>query len=314
VFIIERLLPLLFQTFDRYIHTMKTQSSMLPVEFLRQMYATDLHIAMYNRQTELKYLQRLIVGLMPIVTPNFIYDCQGSRHFLRELCVGQIVIDGIDVTCQPDTINRLFHLYFTMANQRRHVHSNENFVHHIDQEHVELLTHFCTIEDTSYKNRLALNSTDVFHEKELMNQFRRVLERHGSLSLATVYLLLSDILNDIPLASDILVRKKIYQRLKHIDDRETYIVLSHDDRFIDSIRKLIYDELYVSIDETNVDNNNNKQLDIQLTFSILSQFHCRIYELLQDKYQQCFLPSDEHFLYICGHRMDSPDYCMLANK
>ena len=33
---------------------------------------------------------------MPIVTPKFIYDCRGSRHFLRELIVGQILIDGID--------------------------------------------------------------------------------------------------------------------------------------------------------------------------------------------------------------------------
>jgi hypothetical protein len=55
-------------------------------------------------------------------------------------------------------------------------------------------------------------------------------------------------------------------------------------------------------------------LDVQYTFTLLSRFHCKIYELVEEKYQRCFLTSDEHFLYICGRRMDSPDYRITEKK
>ena len=117
-FIHDRLLPLIFQTCDRYIQTQKKNPSLSEADFLRSMYGDDLHIAMFNRQSELKYLKRLITDLMTIITPKFISQCQGSRHFLRELFVSQVLISSIDNICHPTTINRLFHLYFTTALQR----------------------------------------------------------------------------------------------------------------------------------------------------------------------------------------------------
>ena len=171
---------------------------------------------------------------------------------------------------------------------------------------------------TLHKNQLSLDLTDVMYEKELMNQFSRVLDRHGSLGLLSIYLSLSDILNDIPLASDILVRKKIYQRLKRIEGRylnpenpDVYLIISNpydpNDTLIDNIKRLINEDLHLSIEE-------NRPLDIQNTFQLLSQFHCKIYELVAEKYQHCFLTSDEHFLYVCGKRMDSTDYRLSDGK
>ncbi|CAF2681343.1 unnamed protein product [Rotaria sp. Silwood2] len=321
VFIAERLIPLMFQTCDRYIHTKEVHSSSDSIEFLRKMYKDDLHIAMYNRRSELKYLKSLMLNLMPIIAPKFIYECKGSRHFLCELFVCQILMDGIDAICQPDTLNRLFHLYFTTAIQRRQTNNIKIKITNESNAYVEILSHFCAMNGSLHKNKLALELTDVMYEKELMSQFSRVLDRHGSLGLLSIYLTLTDILNDIPIATDILVRKKIYQRLKRIDERylnplnsDACIIISNpyndEDTLIDEIKYLIYHELEESIkDEKEKKSNDfNKSFNIQQTFTLLSRFHCKIYELIEEKYQRNFLTSDEHFFYICGRRMDSPDY------
>jgi hypothetical protein len=143
-----------------------------------------------------------------------------------------------------------------------------------------------------HKNRLALELTDVMYEKELMNQFSRVLDHHGSIGLLSIYIALSDVLNDIPLASDILVRKKLYRRLKHIDERYLNPVNSDG---------------YIMINNPN-ENGTRQVFDVQQIFPVLSRFHCKIYELIEEKYQRAFLTSEEHFFYICGQPMDSPDY------
>ncbi|CAF3732398.1 unnamed protein product [Adineta steineri] len=329
-FVLERLLPLIFQTCDRYIQTVKInspdESQNSTTDFLKKMYKNDLHVAMYNRQSEIKYLKRLILDLMPIITPKFIYECKGSRHFLSEVIACQILIDGIDAICEPNTLNRLFHLYFTTAIQRRN--GLLNVPNTPTSPSVELLTRFCSMNGPIHKNQLALELTDVMYEKELLNQFSRVLDRHDSIGLLSIYVTLSDTLNDIPSASNILVRKKIYQRLKHIDERylnpktsDGFVSISnpHDpnDTLIDDIKTLIYNDLAESIKEENEENKSDiapKTFDVQHTFTLLSRFHCKIYELVEEKYQRCFLTSDEHFLYICGKRMDSPDYKMKAQN
>lgn len=280
-------------------------------------YKNDLHIAMYNRQSEIRYLKRLILDLMPLITPKYLYECKGSRHFLSELVTCQILIDGIDAICEPATINRLFHLYFTTVIQRRNGILNNPSVFTSDKS-VELLTHFCTMNGPLHKNKLALELSDVMYEKELMSQFSRVLDRYGSIGLLSIYITLSDVLNDIPSASNVLVRKKIYQRLKNLDERylnplniDSYVNINNPndetDTLISDIKSLIYNDLEQSLE-------NTEQFDIQQTFTLLSHFHCKIYELVEEKYQRCFLTSDEHFLYICGRRMDSPDYRIHQQK
>ncbi|CAF3355821.1 unnamed protein product [Rotaria socialis] len=327
-FVLERLLPLIFQTFDRYIQLVKLQphdESQSSTDFLKNLYKNDLHIAMYNRQSEIKYLKRLILDLMPIITPKFVYECKGSRHFLSELISCQILIDGIDAICEPDTLNRLFHLYFITIIQRRNSLSNTP-VNPPEEPSVELLTRFCSMNGPLHKNKLVLELTDVMYEKELLSQFSRVLDRYGSVGLLSTYLTLSDILNDIPSASNVLVRKKIYRRLRNIDERylstknaDAYISISNpcdpNDTLIDEIKDLIYNHLEESIneDDEKSDNSTNR-LDVQHTFTLLSRFHCKIYELVEERYQQCFLSSDEHFLYMCGRRMDSPDYKIIEQN
>ena len=328
-FILERLLPLIFQTFDRYIHFIKLnphdefQSSS---DFLQKLYQNELHIAIYNRQSELKYLKRLILDLMPIAAPKFIYECKGSRHFLTELIACQILLDGIDAICKPDTINRLFHLYFITVIQHRNLNLNMNM--NRSDVSVELLSRFCTMNGPIHKNKLSLELRDIIHDKKLLNQFSRVLDRHGSIGLLSIYVALSDILNDIPSASNVSVRKKIYRRLKNIDEcylnpnnSDAYVSISNpydcDDTLIDWIKNLIYNNLEKSIYEENDEDMSNQlddTFDIQYTFSLISRFHCKIYELVEEKYQQCFLTSDEHFLCVSGRRMDSPDYKIIEQK
>jgi hypothetical protein len=318
---------LIFETCNRYIDTKEKYSSDDSINFLEKMYKTDLHIAMFNRRTELKYLKQLVTDLMPIITPRFISECKGTRHFLLELFVCQILIDGIDIICQPNTLNRLFHLYFTTAIQRRHANMISKSQNPSDIS-VEILSHFCAMNGSLHKNRLALELTDVMYEKELTNQFSRVLDRHGSLGLLSIYLTLTDVLNDIPLASDILVRRKIYQRLKHIDERylnsnkpEAYIIISNpynnEDTLLNDIKNLIYHDLEESIDDENEKQKSDvmkKVFNVNQTFTLLSRFHCKIYELIEEIYQRGFLTSDEHFLYVCGRRMDSPDYQIMQQK
>jgi hypothetical protein len=278
------------------------------------MYKDDLHIAMYNRQSELKYLKNLVLNLMPILTPKFIFECKGTRHLLCELFVSQILIDGIDTICQPNTLNRLFHLYFTT----RQLNIIPNPTKPSDT-YVEILSDFCVMNGILHKNRLALELTDVMYEKELMNQFSRVLDHHGSIGLLSIYIALSDVLNDIPLASDILVRKKLYRRLQHIDERylnpvnsDGYIMINNpydkEDTLIDEVKNLIYHDLEESINNDENENGTRQVFDVQQIFPVLSRFHCKIYELIEEKYQRAFLTSEEHFFYICGQPMDSPDY------
>lgn len=278
------------------------------------MYKSDIHLALYNRRTELKYLRELFLDLMPILIPKSLSEYKGSRHFLRELFTCQIIIQGIDSFCQPETLNHLFHLFFTTLNQPS---SNEISSNPSDLS-VEILSHFCAMNGQLHKNNLALELTDIMYEKELMSQFSRILDRHGSLGLLSIYLSLSDFLNDIPLASDLLVRKKIYQRLKHIDERylnpqqsDTYLLISNpcdaNDQLINDIKHLIYHDLEESIEQ-------EKTFDVQHAFALLSRFHCKVYELIEEKYQREFLNTDEHFYYICGKRMDSPEYRILDQK
>ncbi|CAF0935974.1 unnamed protein product [Adineta steineri] len=319
-FITERFLPLILQTYDRYIHTREKMSVNNSVDFLRTMYKDDLHIAMYNREAELKYLKNLVSNLMPIITPEFISKCQGTRHLLCEIFVSQILLDSIDALCQPNILNRLFHLYFTTAIERRQL-NNITDSDEQSKSYVEILSHFCAMNGILHKKQLTLELTDVMYEKELTNQLSRVLDHHGSLGLLSIYITLSDLLNDIPLASDILVRKKLYQRLKHIDERylnpihsNTYVIISNfydkEDTLIDDVKNLINYDLAESIN----DDINKKNFNVQQAFTLLSRFHCKVYELIEEKYQREFLASDEHFLYICGPRMDSRDYRSMDKK
>ena len=311
-FILNRLFPLLFQTCHRYIQTRETLSTTDSAEFLRQMYKSDLHLALYNRRTELKYLKELLVDLLSVLTSKSLSEYKGSRHFLRELFACQICIQGIDNFCRPETINRLFHLFFTTLNQPSSSSSSNEISSNLSESSVEILSHFCAMNGQLHKNHLALELTDVMYEKELMSQFSRVLDRHGSVGLLSIYLSLTDFLNDIPLASDLLVRKKIYQRLKHIDERylnphlsDTYILISNprdpNDQLINKVKHLIYHDLQESIEHEGT-------FDVQQAFTLLSKFHCKVYELIEERYQREFVHSDEHFYYVCGKRMDSPDY------
>ena len=129
------------------------------------MYKDDLHIAVYNRQSELKYLKRLVLNLLPIITPEFVDECEGSRHFLCELFVCQMLINGIDSICQPNVLNRLFYLYFTNINQHRQMPKTQT-----SNVEVEMLSHFCAMNGALHKNNLVLELKDVMYEKELLNQ------------------------------------------------------------------------------------------------------------------------------------------------
>lgn len=283
-------------------------------DFLRRIFSNDLHIAMHNRQSELQYLKRLVLDLMPLISPKSLYECKGARHFLRELIVCQILLDGIDIVCQPDTLNRLFHLFFTNAIQRRSM--PETPWKPPEPPFVELLTDFCSRNGPLHKNRLALELTDVMYEKELLNQFSRVLDRYRSVGLLSIYVTLSDLLNDIPSGSNLIVRKKIFNRLKAIDDRylnpentDGFVNLNNgDDRIVDELKAFLNGHLQKSIE------NEGEPFDVQMTFNLLSRLHCKIYDLVAENYQRYFLPSDEHFHYICGRRMDSPDYRMIEQK
>ncbi|CAM4770075.1 unnamed protein product [Rotaria magnacalcarata] len=317
-FITERLLPLIFQTCDRYIHIRETHSFNDSTEFVRKMYKVDLHIVMHNRQSELNYLKRLVISLMPIIAPKLIYNCKAARHFLCELLACQILIDGIDAVCQPNTLNRLFYLYFTNAIQRRQGNSKPKPPTESNAA-VEILSHFCATNGSLHKNKLAIDFTDVMYEKELMSKFSIVLDRHGSLGLLSIYLTLTDILNEIPTATDVLVRRKIYDRLKRIDERyldpakpDTYIIISNpyneQDTLTDELKHFIYHTLEPHIGDENQLDAVKKPFDIQQTFTLLSKFHCKIYELIEEKYQRNFLSSDEHFYNICGQQMNSPNY------
>ena len=312
-FVLQRLLPFACHTCDRYLQNLE-RGSLSSSEFLKKIYGKDLHIAMFSRSSELKYLKRLVLDLMPLVTPKFLYECKGARHFLREVVVCEILLDGIDVICLPETLNRLFHLYFTTAIHRR---TSLDLPPPVSGDlSVELLAHFCEMNGPLHKNQLALELTDVMYEKELFNQFSRVLDRHGSIGLLSIYVTLSDLLNDIPSASNVLVRRKISQRLKAIDERylnplnaDAFVnVAPLDDPLIRAVKDLIYGHLENSLED------NASPFDLQQTFALLSRFHCKIYELVEEKYQRCFLNSDEHFLYICARRMDSPDYRMIEQK
>ena len=324
-FISDRLLPLLFQTGDRYIRMREEHladgSTPSSNAFLRKMYADDLHVAMYNRHTELNYLKQLLTSLMPLVTPKFIYGCEGSRHFLRELVACQILLDGIDAMCQPDTLNRLIHLYFTTALQRRHTPASVP-VESSPSSSVEILQHFCATNGSVHKSQLALDLTNVLREEELKGPFSRVLDQHGSLGLLSIYMTLTDVLCDMPLANNVLVRKKIHQRLKHVDERylnprrpETYLAISNpydkEDTLVADLQTLIYNDLEGSLEEAEP---VRKPFDVQQAFPVLSRFHCKIYELVEEKFQRNFLKSDEHFLSITGRRMDSPDYQAAERK
>ncbi|CAF1243114.1 unnamed protein product [Rotaria magnacalcarata] len=323
-FITERLLPLIFQTCDRYIHIRETHSFNDSTEFVRKMYKDDLHIVMHNRQSELNYLKRLVISLMPIIAPKLIYNCKAARHFLCELLACQILIDGIDAVCQPNTLNRLFYLYFTNAIQRRQGNSKPKPPTESNAA-VEILSHFCATNGSLHKNKLAIDFTDVMYEKELMSKFSIVLDRHGSLGLLSIYLTLTDILNEIPTATDVLVRRKIYDRLKRIDERyldpakpDTYIIISNpyneQDTLTDELKHFIYHTLEPHIGDENQLDAVKKPFDIQQTFTLLSKFHCKIYELIEEKYQRNFLSSDEHFYNICGQQMNSPNYGNIKHR
>ena len=296
---------------DRYISHFNEFSpeQISSSEFLRRVFGNDLHICMVNRQSEVNFLKRLVLDLMPLISPKSLYECKGARHFLRETLVCQILLDGIDIVCQPETLNRLFHLFFTNAIQRRL--NGEAPWKPAEKPFVEFLKDFCSRNGPLHKNRLALELTDVMYEKELLNQFSRVLDRHGSIGLLSIHVTLSDLLNDIPSASNILVRKKIFNRLRLIDER--YLNPSNADGFVqingqDELKDFLYGSLAKSLEE------ENAPFDIQSAFHLLSRLHCEIYELVEEKYQRYFFSSDEHFLYICGRRMDSPDYRMIEQK
>lgn len=282
-------------------------------EVFRRIYKNEIHLAMLNRRSEKKYLKSLLRELTSILVPKSVQESKATRNFVENLLISQIVIDGIEKICEPKVLNRIFHLFFTKAVERRNSKKPEEIRRKI--ELVEILEHFCSMNGPLHKNELSLDLTDVIYEKELLNQFSRVLDRNGSIGLISVYVTISDLLNEIPSATTSLVRRKIHQRLKNIELRyfdpkniDAFVdVRSNNEDFIRNFNVFLTENFEKTVDD-------EKNFDLSSVFGTLSRFHCRIYELVEKHYYQDFLNSDEHFLYVCGRRMDSPDYRIVEQK
>uniref|UniRef100_A0A7N9APJ1 Sorting nexin 14 n=1 Tax=Mastacembelus armatus TaxID=205130 RepID=A0A7N9APJ1_9TELE len=199
-------------------------------------YGADLHVALYSRKDELRYLRKLTEMLFPYVMPPKATDCRSLALLLREVMAGSVILPTMDFMADPVSTSGLC-LMFNLCLQPEPATEPPSAL-------VPFLQRY---EDVSNKKPsvLKLELKEIRKQQDLLFRFMNFLKQEGAVHLLQFCLTVEEFNNKIlsPELTDPELRH-LHGEVRQI--HETYCLdesvdkISFDPIIVEEIRRKIF--------------------------------------------------------------------------
>lgn len=145
------------------------------------------HIALNSRQHELAYLRQISKRILPLLLPNHVLKCRMSMELIEEIFVNKLLLKGLDIIAEPDSINKILTKIFE---------SNEPVDNSLQAKkhlQVQVLKHWCMMNGCIYKSIKAPPLKEIVENNELLHHFIGYMNSINSIAILQLYLSLSKI-------------------------------------------------------------------------------------------------------------------------
>lgn len=252
-------------------------------------YGSDLHLAVYNRSCELRYLHSLSERLLPLLLPPKYLQCRSFTYLIQEILSSTILLSIMDIAADPDIINYLLLIIFEKTPMVHYPPSS--------RPDVLLLEHFVLSVPPRHLTRLSELCTENPTQQSYLYPLMRFMKKEGTIGILQFCLAADD----------------FSTRLLNPDLNEEDIKLLHQEA------KKLYD-IYMAPD--GVDRLDFSQEIVEQFQSVVNGPYCRILDLQKteplykaheyafsvlEKHIGLFCESEEYFEHVCGQKMKNSD-------
>lgn len=143
------------------------------------------HFALVSRRHELLYLRQLSKKILSLLLPPHILKCRISIELIEEIVVNKLLLKGLDIIAEPDSINKILIKIFEKSE-----------IINIDlsakpQLKVQILKHWCLMNGCIYKSAKAPTFKEIIGNNELLHHFISYMNSLNSITILQLYLNLS---------------------------------------------------------------------------------------------------------------------------
>uniref|UniRef100_A0A7N8YR02 Sorting nexin 14 n=1 Tax=Mastacembelus armatus TaxID=205130 RepID=A0A7N8YR02_9TELE len=241
-------------------------------------YGADLHVALYSRKDELRYLRKLTEMLFPYVMPPKATDCRSLALLLREVMAGSVILPTMDFMADPVSTSGLC-LMFNLCLQPEPATEPPSAL-------VPFLQRY---EDVSNKKPsvLKLELKEIRKQQDLLFRFMNFLKQEGAVHL--LQFCLTEFNNKIlsPELTD--------PELRHLHGEVRQI---HETYCLDeSVDKISFDPIIVEEIRSVSAGPYSGVVKLQ-TMPCLFEAYEHVLSLLERVFTPMFCHSDEYFRYL----------------
>uniref|UniRef100_A0A7N9AJY1 Sorting nexin 14 n=1 Tax=Mastacembelus armatus TaxID=205130 RepID=A0A7N9AJY1_9TELE len=242
-------------------------------------YGADLHVALYSRKDELRYLRKLTEMLFPYVMPPKATDCRSLALLLREVMAGSVILPTMDFMADPVSTSGLC-LMFNLCLQPEPATEPPSAL-------VPFLQRY---EDVSNKKPsvLKLELKEIRKQQDLLFRFMNFLKQEGAVHLLQFCLTVEEFNNKIlsPELTD--------PELRHLHGEVRQI---HETYCLDeSVDKISFDPIIV--EEIRISAGPYSGVVKLQTMPCLFEAYEHVLSLLERVFTPMFCHSDEYFRYL----------------
>ncbi len=249
-------------------------------------YGSHLHVALYNRKSELEYLRGVADKLFPYALPRQSLKCRSLVVLLREIVSGVLLLSSMDVIADPDIINNLLIIFFDKASPD---------CHDPPSPQVNILSSFA---HPLSKNRsyLHLEMSDILGDNEILFPFMQFMKSEASVNVLQFYLSVEEFNSKIltPEFTDIELEKL------HTDLKDMYRNYCDPDAH-DRIH--FEEDIVVQLKEI-CEGPKEGIIKLQTTTPLFRAYE-HAFNLLENTFLPLFHQSDDYYQMVCGNRLST---------
>lgn len=113
---------------------------------LHQNNDSQAHVAISSRKHELAYLRHAVKQILPFLLPESISKSRLSLDLVEEIAVSNLLLTGLDIIAEPDSINKVLIKVIESHNV------NEDVINTGDRANVQILKHWCQMNGRIFKS------------------------------------------------------------------------------------------------------------------------------------------------------------------
>ncbi len=115
------------------------------------------HIALHSRKHELAYLRQIAKQVLPFLLPENVLKCKVSNDLVEEIMVSNLLLKGIDICAEPDTLNRMLLRVYQSHRENKTIPDIEN------KKYVQILKHWTQMNGLIFKSVIKIDQNFSFH-------------------------------------------------------------------------------------------------------------------------------------------------------